>query len=140
MDIHIHRRVSDGRRALNNNMEHITSKKPYIIGFVLSIIFTLTAYIMVQIHVSSEHSVISHEILIPAILTLAIAQLFVQLVFFLHLAREDGPRWKLAILISTMGIVLLIVVGSIWIIGHLNYNMMASPSDMNQYINSQDSL
>jgi hypothetical protein len=30
------------------------------------------------------------------------------------------------------------VIGSIWIMGHLNYNMMASPSDMNSYIQSQD--
>ena len=37
-----------------------------------------------------------------------------------------------------MGIILIVVVGSIWIMDHLNYNMMASPADMNTYIQSQD--
>jgi len=112
--------------------------KSYITGFVLSLVCTLAAYIVVQIHVSSEHTVISHEVLIPLILAFAILQLIIQLIFFLHLADESGSRWKLAAFASTLGIVLIVVVGAIWIMGHLNYNMMASPSDMNQYIESQD--
>ncbi len=66
------------------------------------------------------------NVLVAIILIFALMQLLVQLIFFLHLGREAKPRWNLIMLISTFGIVLLIVVGSIWIMDHLNYNMMPS--------------
>jgi plastocyanin len=47
-------------------------------------------------------------------------------VFFLHLGREKKPRWNLLFLISTIGIILVVVVGSIWIMNHLHYNMSAT--------------
>lgn len=112
----------------------------YIVGFVSSIVLTLAAYMLIEIHINSLHETFSHPFLIVAILTLAVIQLFVQLICFMHLASETGPRWKLAIFLSTIGIVLIVVVGSIWIMDHLNYNMMASPSEMNAYIQSQDGL
>jgi cytochrome o ubiquinol oxidase operon protein cyoD len=112
--------------------------KGYVIGFVLSIVLTLTAAALVWIHINSGHTVFSHSFLIAAILVLAVIQLFVQLIFFMHLAGESGPRWKLGALISTVSIILIVIIGSIWIMNHLNYNMMASPSDMNNYIQSQD--
>jgi cytochrome o ubiquinol oxidase operon protein cyoD len=112
--------------------------KSYIIGFVLSVVLTLTAAGLIWIHLSSGHRTFTHPFLIGAILVLAVIQLVVQLIFFMHLADETGPRWKLGIFISTIGIILIVVVGSIWIMDHLNYNMMASPSEMNAYIQSQD--
>lgn len=114
------------------------SLRSYFWGFVLSVVLTLAAYILVEIHINSLHEIIPHSILIPAVLILAVIQLLVQLIFFMHLASENGPRWKLAVFISTIGIILIIVVGGIWIMNHLNYNMMASPSQMNNYIQSQD--
>ena len=109
--------------------------KSYVTGFILSIVLTLAAYFIVQIHVASEHSVISHAILIPAILILAVAQLLVQLFFFLHIGHETGPRWNLAILLSTVVLILIIVVGSIWIMNNLNYNM--TPQQIQQYMIDQ---
>jgi len=110
----------------------------YIIGFTLSLVLTLAAAALIWIHISSGHSVFTHEFLTVTILALAIVQLFIQLIFFMHLADESGPRWKLGALVSAVGIILIVVVGSIWIMDHLNYNMMASPTDMNAYIQSQD--
>ena len=110
----------------------------YITGFALSLVLTLTAAALIWIHISSGHRTFTHEFLTIAIIVLAIAQLFIQLIFFMHLADESGPRWKLGALISAVGIILIVVVGSVWIMDHLNYNMMASPADMNAYIQSQD--
>ncbi len=104
----------------------------YVTGFVLSILFTLAAYVVVEIHVGSEHSIISHEVLIPAILGLAFVQFIIQLVFFLHLGEESGPRWKLAVFLSTFALVLVVVVGSLWIMNHLNNNM--TPVQIDQYL------
>ncbi|HUC31522.1 MAG TPA: cytochrome o ubiquinol oxidase subunit IV [Candidatus Paceibacterota bacterium] len=109
--------------------------KSYVIGFVSSVVLTLAAFSLVM-YPGFFHA--SYGVLVPAIILLAIAQLFVQLIFFMHLASESELRWKLAAFISTVGIVLIVVVGSIWIMNHLNYNMMASPADMNAYIQSQD--
>lgn len=109
----------------------------YIIGFALSVVLTLTAFFLVM-YPAAFH--IGVGVLIPAIIILAIFQLLVQLIFFMHLVTETGPRWKLAVFISTFGIIMIVVIGSIWIMAHLNYNMMASPSEMNAYIQSQDGL
>jgi cytochrome o ubiquinol oxidase operon protein cyoD len=113
----------------------------YSIGFALSLALTLVAAWLVWTSINSgsfDHAMFTPDVRIGIILALAIAQLFVQLIFFMHLADESGPRWKLGALISAVGIILIVVVGSIWIMGHLNYNMMASPADMNAYIQSQD--
>ena len=107
----------------------------YIAGFVISVVLTLVAFCVVVYRVSLHLGTVP---VIAIILILAIIQLLVQLIFFMHLARESGPRWKLAVFVSTIGIILIVVIGSIWIMNHLNYNMMASPSEMNQYIQSQD--
>jgi len=109
--------------------------KSYAIGFALSVVLTLAAFFIV-LYPAYFH--MGYGAIVPSIIILAIIQLLVQLIFFMHLANETGPRWKLAVLISTVGIVLIVVVGSIWIMNHLNYNMMASPSQMNAYIQSQD--
>lgn len=111
--------------------------RSYIIGFVLSVAFSLTAFFLVM-YPGTFH--MAAGVLIPTIIILAIFQLLVQLVCFMHLATETGPRWRLAIFLSTVGIIMIVVVGSIWIMAHLNYNMMASPSEMNAYIQSQDGL
>ncbi|SRR5258708_6703890 len=97
--------------------------KSYIIGFILSVILTLLAYIPVQIHVSSHHMALSHELITYFILPLAFIQLIIQMIFFLHMANESKPRWKLVVFISFVSIIFIVVVASIWIMNHLNYNM-----------------
>jgi cytochrome o ubiquinol oxidase subunit IV len=112
--------------------------KSYIIGFASSLALTLAAAWFVWVHVNSGHVVFSHQFLYAAVLALAVIQLFVQLICFMHLAGETGPRWRTGALISTAGIIVIIVAGAIWIMNHLNYNMMASPTQMETYIQSQD--
>src|SRR5690348_4750305 len=101
----------------------------YITGFILSLIFTLAAYLAVVAHLFSGWN------LVIFILILAIIQLIIQMIFFLYLAQESGQHLKLGVFISTIGLVLIVVVGSIWIMNHLNYNM--SPMQMNQYLQNQ---
>jgi cytochrome o ubiquinol oxidase operon protein cyoD len=57
------------------------------------------------------------------------------LVFFLHLGQGKDTKWNLVIMLSTLTIVLIVVIGSIWIMNHLNYNM--TPTDINNYMNDQ---
>ncbi len=120
-------------------MERATLKS-YIVGFVASLAFTLAAAWLVWAHVRSGHQTFTHPFLYATLIALAFAQLFSQLLFFMHLGEEKGPKWKFAMFVSTAGIIVIIVAGAIWIMGHLNYNMMASPQQMQQYIQSQDGL
>lgn len=104
----------------------------YVIGFFLSILITFAAYIPVAMHQNSFHELFSHAFLIPFVLILAFVQLTVQLWFFLHIGKESGPRWNLAFFVATFGLVLMVVVMSIWIMNHLNTNM--TPTDMTNFI------
>jgi cytochrome o ubiquinol oxidase subunit IV len=96
----------------------ISPTTSYVVGFIFSIILTLLPYQIVTKDLLSGNS------LIFALLGYAVLQLFVQLVFFLHLGQEKRPRWKLISFIFTVFIVLMIVVGSIWIMSNLDYHSM----------------
>ncbi|MFZ1301485.1 MAG: cytochrome o ubiquinol oxidase subunit IV [Candidatus Microsaccharimonas sp.] len=99
----------------------------YIVGFGLSIVTTLMAYFFVV------NELWPKETLIYVVMGIAVVQLVVQLVFFLHLGR--GNRWKLLTFIFAMLVVLIVVVGSLWIMQNLDYNMMhMSPDEMQQYM------
>ena len=107
----------------------VLSAKPYVFGFVASLAFTLGAYF------SITHHLFARRELIVLITVLALAQFITQLVFFLHLLEERGPRWKLLVFFSMIGVVLILVVGSLWIMNNLNYHM--SLQQMYQYLNNQ---
>lgn len=62
---------------------------------------------------------------------LAFGQFVVQLVYFLHLGTEQKPRWKLLVFWFMIVVVLIVVVGSLWIMYNLNYNMIMPPENMN---------
>ena len=107
--------------------------KSYIVGFILSILITLMAYFFVVNHVWPK------EALIYIVMGLAIVQLVVQLIFFLHLGR--GGSWKLVTFFFAVLVVLVVVVGSLWIMNNLNYNMMQmSPQEMDKYMQQNEGI
>ena len=108
---------------MENSMYRSKAFKAYVTGFLLSLISTLIAWSVVNAHVTSGHHRYSHLFINILVLSLAILQLVVQLIFFLHLGREKKPRWNLQALLAAVGIIIL-VVGSIWIMNNLNYSMM----------------
>lgn len=91
--------------------------KSYVTGFILSIVLTLIPYFLVANHL------LSGNVLVTVIIIFAFIQLLVQMLFFLHMRRESTPRWKLAFFISFFSIIVIVVIASIWIMQHLNYNM-----------------
>jgi cytochrome o ubiquinol oxidase operon protein cyoD len=109
--------------------------KSYITGFILSILLVILAYLPVYIHVSSGHKILEHTTIIPIILVFAMIQVIVQLEFFLHLGKNSGSGLNFPVLISALGIMLILVVGSIWIMNHLNAAM--SPQDIQNYMKDQ---
>ena len=111
-------------------------KKPfraYLLGFILSLLLTLSAYQLVEHHIRSHHISPSDDVSVFVLLVLALIQFFVQMVLFLHLGREKKPRWNLMAFGFMTTVVLILVLGSLWIMNHLNYHMM-SPQQTNTYI------
>ncbi|HSX29064.1 MAG TPA: cytochrome o ubiquinol oxidase subunit IV [Candidatus Saccharimonadales bacterium] len=92
----------------------------YVVGFVLSLLFTLVPYYAVV------HKSFTQNTLLLAIMAFAVVQLVIQVVFFLHLGRERKPRFNLFFLVSTVGIIVFIVTASVWIMHNLHYNMMGT--------------
>ena len=106
--------------------------RSYVTGFITSVALTLAAYFAVVNHLLNGTS------LIAAIVVLALIQFIVQLIFFLHFGRGEDGSWNLVIFFSTVGIIFILVVGSIWIMNHLNYNM--TPQQLQDYMNSQSTF
>lgn len=92
----------------------------YVTGFLLSLVFTAIPYYLVV------NKSIAGSALLATILGFAVLQMAIQIFFFLHLGRGPKPLYNVAFFISTVGIILVVVVGSMFIMDHLNYNLMAS--------------
>ncbi|HUC87547.1 MAG TPA: cytochrome o ubiquinol oxidase subunit IV [Candidatus Binatia bacterium] len=110
---------------------HNYSLHSYVVGFVLSITLTLTAFLLVQGHEFGR------RILIAGVAALALAQFVVQMLFFLHLGKENKPRYRLLIMCFMVLVVLILVFGSLWIMYSLNYRM--TPEQINNYLQNQQS-
>ena len=93
------------------------SVKEYVIGLILSIILTAIPFGMVM---TGNSGVLTLSI----ILICLVAQVFVQLVFFLHMNGSSKQFWNTTSGVFIVLIVLIVVLGSIWIMNHLNHNML----------------
>ncbi|OPA79238.1 cytochrome o ubiquinol oxidase subunit IV [Paenibacillus selenitireducens] len=92
------------------------SLKTYSIGFLCSIVLTIIPIAIVL--GGWFDGMVSKVVLMGA----AALQFIVQLIFFMHLREEQKPRYNLMALILGIVILLIIVVGSMWI---MLYNMVA---------------
>lgn len=100
-------------------------------GFGASLVLTLGAFWLVMQHVQNRET-FPLEVIVPCIIGLAVIQLIVQLYFFLHLGHETKPRWNLIVFLFMILVLVIVVLGSIWIMDNLNYNMM--PHEMTEYM------
>ncbi|TXJ07814.1 MAG: cytochrome o ubiquinol oxidase subunit IV [Acinetobacter sp.] len=93
------------------------SFKQYTIGFVLSIILTLIPFGMVM-------SGMTGTAVWATIAVTAIAQVLIQLVYFLHLNGSEEQRWDSISFIYTVLTLAFFIIGSIWVMNYLHSNMM----------------
>ena len=97
------------------------STRGYIVGFVLSVVLTAVPFWLVMTGVLP--GMVATALIIFA---LALVQILVHVVFFLHLDTRSEGGWTLIAFIFTAVIVVIAIAGSIWIMYHLNTNMMPS--------------
>jgi cytochrome o ubiquinol oxidase operon protein cyoD len=90
----------------------------YLIGYVSSAFLTTAAFILATNDWMPRASVVA------AVSVLAIAQMLVHLIFFLHINTAPEQRTNILAFATTMLIILIVVVGSLWIMAHLHHNMV----------------
>jgi cytochrome o ubiquinol oxidase subunit IV len=93
----------------------------YTVGLALAILATIVSFVVAQTNLLWAPG-------IPVgLIVLALAQIGVHLVFFLHLGSGSDSTNNILALAFGVLIVFLIITGSIWIIINLNNNMMPMP-------------
>ena len=92
--------------------------KQYTIGFILSVILTVIPFGMVMA------GGFGRGIVMAVIAITAVAQVLVQLVYFLHMNSSSEQRWNVIAFIYTVLCIAVLLVGSVWIMNYLHYNMM----------------
>ncbi|MDM9620309.1 cytochrome o ubiquinol oxidase subunit IV [Rhizobium sp. AC44/96] len=99
--------------------------KSYVIGFVLSVILTAIPFWMVMADVFDNHAVTA-----AWIMGLGAIQIVVHMVFFLHMNPRSEGGWTMMALIFTLLLVAIALSGSLWVMHHLNTNMMPMSPEM----------
>jgi cytochrome o ubiquinol oxidase operon protein cyoD len=93
--------------------------KDYATGFVLSVVLTAIPFWLVMSGVLGDKSLTA---MIVAIF--AGVQVIVQMVFFLHMNTKSEGGWNFLALAFTIILVGIVMSGSLWVMYHLNQNMM----------------
>ncbi len=108
--------------------------RTYVLGFLASLALTLGAYAVVV------YDVLPRELIIPAILIAASLQFLVQVLNFLHVNGETSSRERLVVLGCAGIIILILVLGSMWIMTNLDARMMPAPMDVEHYMIRQTGI
>ncbi|WP_204337653.1 cytochrome o ubiquinol oxidase subunit IV, partial [Klebsiella pneumoniae] len=66
----------------------------------------------------------SKQIVSAVVIVCAVVQIVVHMVCFLHMDAKSEGGWTLMALIFTVIIVVITLAGSLWVMYHLNVNMM----------------
>jgi len=93
--------------------------KGYMTGFVLAVILTAIPFWLVMGKVLDSKSTTA-----LIILGFAVVQIVVHMVYFLHMDTKSEGGWNMLALIFTLVLVVITLAGSLWVMYHMNTNMM----------------
>lgn len=93
--------------------------KGYMTGFVLAVILTAIPFWLVMGKVIANPSTTA-----LVILGFAVVQIVVHMVYFLHMDAKSEGGWNMLALIFTLVLVVITLAGSLWVMYHMNTNMM----------------
>ena len=93
--------------------------KDYVTGFVLSVILTAIPFwlVMADVLKSSLYTSI-------VVMAFAAVQIVVHMIYFLNMNTKSESGWTIMALSFTLTLVVITLAGSIWIMYHLDQNMM----------------
>ncbi len=93
--------------------------KGYATGFILSVILTAIPFWLVMGNVFEKSSTTA-----LVILGFAAVQIVVHMIYFLHMNTKSEGGWNMLALIFTLVVVVITLSGSLWVMFHMNANMM----------------
>jgi cytochrome o ubiquinol oxidase subunit IV len=91
----------------------------YLAGFVLAVVLTAASFWLVL------HGGFSRETALLGLAVLAAVQIVVHLVFFLHMNTSSGQRWNVVAFAYTVLTVLIVIVGTLWVMHNVTMQMMS---------------
>lgn len=91
----------------------------YMTGFLLSVVLTAIPFGLVMGHVIADTRTMSIVLLL-----FAAVQIFVHMVYFLHMNTKAEGGWNLLALLFTLMLVAITLAGTLWVMFHLDQNMM----------------
>ena len=98
----------------------------YLTGFVLSVILTAVPFWMVMTKFFTNPAVTAF-----VVLGIGAVQIVVHMVYFLHMNGKVEGGWSMLALLFTLVLVVIALSGSMWVMYHLDHNMMpAGAHDM----------
>ena len=95
------------------------SVKGYLTGFLLAVVLTAIPFWLVMGKVLPTSGMTA-----LVVLGFATVQIVVHMVYFLHMNTRVEGGWSMLALLFTAVLVLIMLSGSIWVMYHLNTNMM----------------
>ncbi len=110
-----HAHTHDGHDQDHGHGSHAS----YIKGFVLSVILTAIPFGLVM-----AGGLESRGLTALLVIGFAVAQILVHMVYFLHMTGKQEEGWTLLSTIFTIIVVVIVLAGSLWVMYHLNTNMM----------------
>jgi cytochrome o ubiquinol oxidase operon protein cyoD len=103
---------------------HVSARE-YLNGFVLSVVLTAIPFALVMTKTISNSTLAA-----VVILLFAAVQIVVHMVYFLHMNTKSEGGWNLLALVFTAVLVIIVLSGSLWVMHHLNTNMMPGQHEM----------
>ena len=101
------------------------SFKSYMTGFILSVILTAIPFWLVLGDVLE-----SRALTVGIIIIFGGIQMVVHMIYFLHMNTSSEGGWTMLAMIFTIIIVVIMLAGSMWVMHHLNTNMMPMNPEM----------
>lgn len=95
------------------------SLRSYLTGFVLSVVLTAIPFWLVMADVLGNKQATG-----IVVMAFAVAQIVVHMIYFLHMTSRAEEGWMMMALIFTIIMVVIALTGSLWVMYHLNVNMM----------------
>ena len=95
------------------------TRKDYVVGFLLAAALTAIPFWLVMGH-ALGNAVLTGGV----VMAFAAVQVVVHMVYFLHMNRKAEGGWTLMALLFTLLLVGIVMTGSLWVMHHLDVNMM----------------
>ena len=97
----------------------------YLTGFVLSVVLTAIPFWLVM-----RGALDNKQATALIVVGFAFVQIIVHMLYFLHMDARSEGGWTLMALIFTLVLLAIALSGTLWVMYHLNVNMMPGMSNM----------